>query len=180
MDREDIFTLPSLVQFQNSWMSALYDNCNIVVYCFTYLVTLGHSLLSSLSHCGWIPTLKVELVCVSWSPLIFFFFKCRWGMNDTQSPRKWGKGHHHHYCDDAFHPYQIQRIHDAGLNHEVEVIVKQADCKIELHGHNRGIIHVQHHIKNIISESEQQRQKEEAEELIAKMVQWSYLEVSLV
>ena len=47
---------------------------------------LSHSHISSLSHCGLILARRVELVCVSWSPLTKK--KCRWGMTFSQSPHK--------------------------------------------------------------------------------------------
>ena len=57
--------------------------------------------------------------------------------------------------------------------------MQQADGKIRLHGHNLAVMQVQNDIKDIISAAVRQRQKEEAEEMIARMVQWSYMEVCL-
>ena len=57
--------------------------------------------------------------------------------------------------------------------------MQQADGKIRLHGHKVAVLQAQNDIKDIISAAVQQRQKEEAEEMIARMVQWSYIEVCL-
>ena len=46
--------------------------------------------------------------------------------------------------------------------------MQQADGKIRLHGHNLAVMQVQNDIKDIISAAVRQRQKEEAEEMIAR------------
>ena len=61
---------------------------------------LGHSRLSSPSHCGLILAYRVELVCASYSPLKKEKKKSRRGMNSrpfSPNPRTRGKCHHHHH-----------------------------------------------------------------------------------
>ena len=61
--------------------------------------TLGHSRLSSLSHCGQILAQRVELVCASWSPRKKTHTKRqhRQGMNcQTFSPNPCTPGNSHH------------------------------------------------------------------------------------